>query len=129
MARAKPTKQDGQDGPQNETDKPAGTPVKIRRRKRVFAVVCPRNEKHQSTRVYRTAGKTRYCVCDDCGETWKQVGDLSDPLGEFALELAEKLEELCDVPDQATDGTSVIVITVQEALGIAEDLKLLRDAA
>ena len=56
--------------------------------KKVFASVCPTSENHRRTRVYKTSdvrttkdedGKLvefqrRYCVCDDCGETWWQDG-------------------------------------------------------
>lgn len=50
------------------------TSVEPVRRPRVFALACPVNPKHVATRVYRTDGETRYCVCDDCGATWKQIG-------------------------------------------------------
>jgi hypothetical protein len=40
----------------------------------VFAGDCPKSPTHKQTRVYRTVGQTRYCVCDDCGHTWKQIG-------------------------------------------------------
>jgi hypothetical protein len=40
----------------------------------VRAGACPRAEHHKNTRVYRTVGETRYCVCDDCGHTWKRTG-------------------------------------------------------
>jgi hypothetical protein len=39
----------------------------------VFAGACPQQrEVTKATRVYRTLGEVRYCVCDDCGHTWKQ---------------------------------------------------------
>lgn len=41
---------------------------------RVFAGPCPQSPHHKSTRVYRTVGVVRYCVCDNCGTTWKQQG-------------------------------------------------------
>ncbi len=44
------------------------------RKKRVFAGACPNKETHANTRVYKTDGLIRYCVCDDCGHTWKQTG-------------------------------------------------------
>ena len=46
---------------------------------RVFATVCPQNSEHERTRVYKTIAKVRYCVCDECGETWKQVGPQAAP--------------------------------------------------
>ena len=33
---------------------------------------CPDSKNHRNTRVYRTVGRIRYCVCDDCGTTWKR---------------------------------------------------------
>jgi hypothetical protein len=32
---------------------------------------CPRNANHTATRVYKSGEAIRYCVCDDCGTTWK----------------------------------------------------------
>jgi len=104
--------------------KPAGQPVRVRTPKE-FAGPCPRHPSHIHTKVYKTEGKVRRCRCDDCGHTWKQIGEPADPLGEFAKELAAQLEGLCKEPDEAAGGEPVIVITVQEALGIAEDLKKL----
>ena len=40
----------------------------------VFAGPCPRSDNHKNTRVYKTDGRIRRCVCDDCGETWKRTG-------------------------------------------------------
>jgi hypothetical protein len=51
--------------------------TKGKRTFRVYAGKCPRHPAHQNTRVYRTAGRIRYCVCDDCGETWKMQGPLA----------------------------------------------------
>ncbi len=56
------------------TAKPTGEILPVRKQ-RVFAGPCPRAAAHTQTRVYRTAGRTRYCVCDSCGHTWKQVGE------------------------------------------------------
>jgi hypothetical protein len=47
------------------------------RKMTVFAGSCPKVPRHQRTRVYKTLGRTRYCVCDDCGHTWKQMGELA----------------------------------------------------
>lgn len=51
--------------------------VQVTRKKRVFAGPCPKMPKHTNTRIYTTKGRTRYCVCDDCGHQWKQVGELA----------------------------------------------------
>lgn len=29
--------------------------------------------REQRTRVYAKTGTTRYCICDNCGNTWKRV--------------------------------------------------------
>jgi hypothetical protein len=50
----------------------------------VFAGACPVSDSHENTRVYRTAGVTRYCVCDDCGKTWKKSGPPATPKKERA---------------------------------------------
>ena len=41
---------------------------------RVRAGACPKSPDHKAMRVYRTLGEIRYCVCDDCGHTWKKTG-------------------------------------------------------
>jgi NAD-dependent SIR2 family protein deacetylase len=51
----------------------AGEPEEVRT-PQVFAAACPANSEHKATRVYKTHGEVRYCVCDDCGKTWKQTG-------------------------------------------------------
>ena len=47
--------------------------IESTKKKKVYAARCPRNGNHKKTRVYRTLTKVRYCVCDDCGHTWKQT--------------------------------------------------------
>lgn len=59
------------------------TSVEPVRKQQVFALPCQKTPAHRNTRVYRTDGPTRYCVCDDCGHTWKQIGP---PAGEDAPE-------------------------------------------
>jgi hypothetical protein len=44
---------------------------------KVFAGNCPTSPRHINTKVYRTVDKIRYCVCHDCGATWKQSGPAS----------------------------------------------------
>jgi hypothetical protein len=58
--------------------KGSGEPEAVRT-PQVFAAECPKNPEHKATRVYRTVGAVRYCVCDDCGHTWKQTGPLASP--------------------------------------------------
>lgn len=45
-----------------------------RRRRAVSAGVCPRVPAHGPGRVYKTNNQVRYCVCDQCGDTWKKAG-------------------------------------------------------
>jgi hypothetical protein len=54
-------------GPKSEEAQPVRTP-------QVFAGECPNNAAHAATRVYKTLREVRYCVCDDCGRTWKKTG-------------------------------------------------------
>lgn len=44
-----------------------------------------------STRVYKTEGRIRRCVCDHCGNTWKLSGPFADELREYALNFADSL--------------------------------------
>ncbi len=105
-------------------ERPTGQVVATRKMQ-VFAAVCPRNERHQATRVYKTAGKTRYCVCDDCGHTWKQVGEPADPLAEYCQKLIGTLEGLAEDPQTSADGEPCVCLTVAEVLGITDDLRLI----
>jgi DNA-directed RNA polymerase subunit M/transcription elongation factor TFIIS len=59
-----------------KSDESEAEPV---RTPRVRAGECPANESHVNTRVYRTIGEVRYCVCDDCGRTWKKTGPAAGP--------------------------------------------------
>jgi hypothetical protein len=34
---------------------------------------CVRVPTHTNTKIYKTAGRVRYCICHDCGETWRQI--------------------------------------------------------
>lgn len=60
------------------------------RKKRVYAGPCPNPQvtgpKHTNTRVYSTQGRTRHCVCDTCGETWKQIGPAASDSADAILE-------------------------------------------
>ena len=53
----------------------SGAELPQKKRKRVVSAGnCPLNAKHGPGRVYRTNGRVRYCVCDECGETWTKAG-------------------------------------------------------
>lgn len=47
-------------------------PVKSRTK---MKVVCPASERHEGAKIWRTAGRIRYCKCNTCGATWKQIDD------------------------------------------------------
>lgn len=53
---------------------PAPPVPKAARKLRVFAGPCEQVPTHKRTRVYKTLGQVRFCVCDDCGHTWKKTG-------------------------------------------------------
>jgi len=71
--RSRETKpQNGEtEGRSSETD---ASEAKAVRTPQVRAGACPKSDAHNATRVYRTIGEVRYCVCDDCGHTWKKSG-------------------------------------------------------
>lgn len=73
---------------------------------KVKAESCP-NCNAESTRVYKTDGRTRRCVCDHCGSTWKQTGPFADELREYALQFAESLQK---ADFEEVDGQRVVLI-------------------
>jgi hypothetical protein len=93
------------------------------RPKRASAGPCPRVTSHVNTRIYKTAGTTRYCVCDDCGETWKQTGQAADELSEYAVRVAASLDQADRI--ETEDGTKVIVIDDATARDMATDFRRL----
>lgn len=52
----------------------------------------PEEQQHKNRRIYNTNGKTRYCVCNDCGETWKMIADPADDWSQYLADLAVSLE-------------------------------------
>lgn len=89
---------------------------------RAAAGPCPRVSTHVNTRIYSTKGRTRYCICDDCGETWKQDADPADALHEFAVRLAESFDAAPRVED---DGQQLIVFEDSALKEIATQLRRL----
>jgi hypothetical protein len=79
-ARNRETKNANQEteGRDRETEAPAGDGKPVRT-PQVRAGACPKSELHTATRVYKTLGEVRYCVCDDCGHTWKKHGPPATP--------------------------------------------------
>lgn len=72
----------------------------------VKAEACP-SCKSESTRIYKTDGRTRRCVCDHCGGTWKQTGPFADELREYALQFADSLQK---ADFEEVDGERVVCI-------------------
>ena len=87
---------------------------------KVLAGPCPRSERHQNTHIYRTAGRSRYCKCNDCGHTWKLTGPYADSLREYCATLAESLERASRVEHR---GDQVILIDDKTARKIIKELK------
>lgn len=109
MAKKAPTK-----------EKPAAAPVVAKS----AAGDCPTNAKHANTRIYRTMGSIRFCVCDDCGTTWKATRaaeDLSGDDREYLRQLADELETAARDKDQ--DGRQVLVIEDTAVAGIVDRLR------
>jgi len=99
---------------------PAGSDVpseangdRVLARKRTFVPICPKHPGHQHTRVYTTKGRKRYCVCDDCGETFTITGDFALELAAFCDMLLQSLEAATPVP--APEGTGEPVYIFDES--------------
>lgn len=75
--------------PSGKTAPAIAEPVKS---PRVTAGPCPLADVHTNTRVYNTKGTTRFCVCDDCGHTWKKTGERADADKQYLAELADSLD-------------------------------------
>jgi hypothetical protein len=84
--------------------------VETVRRPKVNAGPCPKSELHTATRIYRTAGTTRYAVCDECGETWKVIGERADADKQYLAELADALDGAQPV---SKDGEELICLDVK----------------
>lgn len=99
-----------------ETESPTGLNGRLRK------AVCPVNPEHGGARVYKTAQRTRYCVCDTCGRTWKQTGARYSQAADWCQELADKLEQ--EARKSSTIGTrEVVVLEVASVRKIAAQLR------
>lgn len=102
---------------------PKPDPVKVERIRKIAVSIagnCRKHEQHGTGRVYRTDGKTRYCVCDQCGDKWKVVGPYADELKEFCEQLRKSLEKA----DRAKLGDDMVIIMDDEvATTISSRLK------
>ena len=83
--------------------------------------VCPRRVNH-AAKVYKTEGRKRYCKCDDCGETWTQMGDFADPLKQLCADLVKILER--SEPAVVEPGQPpVILLEEADARGLVTQLR------
>lgn len=84
---------------------------------------CPNNPDHKQTGVYKTAGKVRFCKCNDCGETWKIVGDPGG--GESTMSEEDQTylrliaESLATATPEEVDGVQVVRIDAAEVAELA----------
>ncbi len=83
---------------------------------------CPNNPDHQNIRIYNTNGKTRYSVCDDCGETWKIVAEAADDWSKYLEDLAASLD-LAEPTAIGDDPEPMILMPAKEAKEIATRLR------
>ena len=61
----------------------------------------------EQTRVYKTEGRIRRCVCDHCGNTWKLTGPFADELREYAMNFADSLQK---AGREELEGQKVVLI-------------------
>jgi hypothetical protein len=102
---------------------PSADPSKVAKRVYLEAGPCPVNPAHK-TRVYHTEGKVRNCACDDCGATFKKVGNYADPLRDAADSLATMFETSESVVVEE-GGPEVILVEAAEARSFAARLRKL----
>lgn len=81
---------------------------------RVNAGPCPANAMHVNTAVYKTKGRTRFCKCNDCGQTWKVTAEEADPLRTFLEGLADKLEALEAIEAEDTAGEPLLIVCLPD---------------
>lgn len=121
MAKSKDAKQPSAvSGQPSATTKSAPSVVEAVKSPRVTAGTCEKSERHTNTRVYSTKGSTRFCVCDDCGHTWKKTGERADADKQYLAELAESLNAAVAV---TKDGEEFILIETKVRKQIVAKLR------
>lgn len=105
-----------------EPEMPEPKPARTNGRFSGPKLVCPTNAEHRRVRVYKTSGRTRYCVCDDCTRTWKVVAEAAHPATTYLEALASRLESAASNP-QPVAGQQVVVIGVEDARKTAAQLR------
>jgi hypothetical protein len=76
----------------------------------------------EHTRVYKTEGRIRRCVCDHCGATWKLTGPFADELREYAMNFADSLQK---AGREEVEGQKVILITAELAAELEKEFRRL----
>jgi hypothetical protein len=101
---------------------PGEAPAKsLRVAVRFQGAVCPTSPAHDA-KVYKTDGKTRHCKCNDCGATWKQIGEHADPLKQLCEDLVKMLEKA--EPVSVEPGMpKVILVAAEDAEALTKQLR------
>lgn len=86
-------------------------------RVRIEAGKCEACNATKGTRVYKTQGVVRYCVCDQCGNTWQKSGPLANPLIDVVQEAVEMLSGADIVKTE--NAVEVVLIDVKAATDLA----------
>lgn len=102
--------------PPTPTDSDVGTNNRMRR------AVCPINPEHPGATVYSTKGRTRWCKCNTCGNTWKQTAPAYTKSQEWAAALADNLEKEAGRPSQV-GARSVVVLDLASCKAIVSRLR------
>jgi hypothetical protein len=74
------------------------------------------------TRVYKTEGRVRRCVCDNCGTTWKLTGPFADELREYAMNFADSLQK---AGREELEGQKVVLIPAELATELEKEFRRL----
>jgi len=86
-------------------------------RVRIEAGQCDACKAKTGTRVYKTQGVVRYCVCDQCGHTWQKSGPLANPLIDVVQEAVEMFSGADIVKTE--NAVEVVLIDVKAATDLA----------
>lgn len=93
----------------------------LTRRVRFAGAVCPQSDKH-AAKVYKTDGRTRYCKCNDCGATWKQMGSHADPILALVEDLVKSLDKAQPVTVSGAEGP-VIMLDAADTIELRDKLR------
>lgn len=86
----------------------------------------PVEQQHKNRKIYKKDDRTRYCKCNDCGETWKMVGVEGPAASEvnFLQQLADSLDA---APVSKLPGSDepAIIISQSDAREMAAKLRFI----